>query len=154
MVFRSAYSKHVRSLSPCGCRFYKEARVVFSPDGNLSLEYMKERDRYAEIQSYKESCDVNNLVKRYENGDQTALLRNHSGVYCDLASMPKNVHEMHQLAHNVESLYQSMGADIKAAFPDSKAFSEAFSNQDKFNEFLGVVSNRKKSIKKENKPNA
>lgn len=154
MKFRSAYSGHVRSVTPAGSRFYKEARVVFSPDGNMSLEYTKERDRYIEIQSYKDSCDVNMLVKRYENGDETALLRNHSGVYCDLASMPKNVHEMHQLAHGVEALYQSMGSDIKSFYANSKEFAEAFTTQDKFNEFLGVVSKRKNTVNKEDKSDA
>lgn len=129
--------------SNSGNRYYREARVIFAPDGNMSLEYGKERDRHLEIQSYKDSTDVNQLIRRYENGDQTALLRNHSGVFCDAASLPKNIHEAHRLSRDVENLYSSMGSDIKQAYPDVASFAEAFSSRDNFNKFMTVVNSRK-----------
>lgn len=144
MKFRSAYSHNAARSTAVGSRYYNEGRVIFSPDGNMSLEVGKERDRFTEIQSYKDSCDVNMIIKRYENGDQTALLRSNSGVYCDVSSMPKNIHEAVKLSRSVESMYNSMGDDVKSFYPTLNEFTEAFSSQDKFNSF---VKNSQKVIK-------
>lgn len=129
-----------------GNRYYTEARVIFDPDGNMHLESGKERDRIAEIQSYKDSCDVNLLIKRYQNGDQTALLRDNTGVFCDLSSMPTNNHEAVKLSRNVESLYDSLGDDFKVLYPSLGDFLGAFSDQTKFDRFVNdanqVISSR------------
>lgn len=154
----SFYRKSNMKPTNPGTPIYREARVVFSPDGNMSLEYGKERNRHIEIQSYKDSCDVNNIVKRYENGDQTALLRNNTGVYCDISQMPKNIHEAVKLSRNVDNLYNSMGSDVKALYPNVQSFTEAFSDVQHFDGFLknaaSVVKNRQSKVKKELKSDA
>lgn len=136
-----------------GNPIYREARVVFSPDGNMKLEYGKERNRHNEIQSYKDSCDVNNIVRRYENGDQTALLRNNTGVYCDISQMPQNIHEAVKLSKSVDNLYNSLGSDVKQLYPDVMSFTEAFSDVAHFDGFLknaaNVVKARNSKVKKE-----
>lgn len=152
--FRKVYeTDRQASRSTCsGSRYYTESRVIFDPDGNMHLEKGKERDRVAEIQSYKDSCDVNNLIKRYQNGDAAALMRDNTGVFCDISSMPRNIHEAVKLSRDVESVYNSMGDDIKALYPTVGDFSAAFSSQSGFNEFVTnaqkVVSARADKLKK------
>lgn len=145
MRFRSPYtrSENIRS-TPVGSRYYNEGRVIFDPDGNMHLETGKERDRFIEIQSYKDSCDVNLMIKRYENGDQTALLRSNTGVYCDISSMPKNVHDAVKLSRSVETLYNSLGDDVKKIYPSVNDFTAAFSSNDNF---ISFVENSKSIIK-------
>lgn len=145
MKFLTAYSVKPKASSPVGKSEYVEAHVKYSPDGNLTLEYGKPRDRQAEINSYKESCIVSNLVKRYENGDQLALLRGNPGCFADLSQMPSNIHEAQKLSRNVETLYNSLGEDVRQSYPTLTEFTEAFSTQDKFKDF---VSNANKVIKK------
>lgn len=153
MKFKTLYSKRSGYRSCSGSPEYKEGRVKFSPDGNLSLEYGKTRNRQVEINSYKAACDVNNLVKRYENGDQLALLRNNTGVYADISELPRNIHEATKLAKDVNAIYDSMGDDVKAKYQNFDEFSSAFSSKAKFNEFLSVVSDVVKSRSvKINKP--
>lgn len=154
MMFISAFSKKPKVYTNPGNQFYNEGRVVFEPDGNMKLEVLKVRDRFVEIQSYKDSTDVNMLIKRYENGDQTALLRSNSGVFCDISSMPRNIHEAKQLYKNVENLYTSLGDDIKAAYKDPMAFAEAFTSSDKFKALVKTVSKRKSNTVKEVSDNA
>lgn len=136
MRFLTAYSPKPKASSPVGNREYVEAHVKFSPDGNLSLEYGKPRDRQTEINSYKESCIVSNLVKRYENGDQLALLRGNPGCFADLSQMPANIHEAQKLSRNVETLYNSLGDDVRANYATLAEFTEAFSTVDKFKDFV------------------
>lgn len=153
MKFLTRYDSKPFRPSNCGEREYCEGKVVFSPDGNLRLEYSdKTRDRQTEINSFAANCDVNMLVKRYENGDQTALLRSNTGVYADLSKMPKSIHEAQQLSRSIHSLYDSMGDDIKLKYGTLDEFCSAFSTKANFEEFVGFsrecVKKRADSIKK------
>lgn len=152
MRFLTRYDSKSPKPSASGSREYREGKVVFSPDGNLSLELGKVRDRQIEINSYAASCDVNMLVKRYENGDQMALLRSNTGVYADLSQMPKSIHEAQQLSRSIHSLYDSMGDDIKSRYGTLDEFCAAFSTRASFDEFVGFsrecVKKRTESIKK------
>lgn len=140
-TFRKAYDSDSQvSRSTCeGSRYYIESRVIFDPDGNMHLEAGKQRDRVAEIQSYKDSCDVNVLIKRYQNGDAAALMRDNTGVFCDISSMPRNVHEAVKLSRDVESVYNSMGDDIKSFYPTVNDFSAAFVSSSGLNQFIKNV---------------
>lgn len=151
MKFLTRYSSKPHVGSAVGSPEYQEARVVFSPDGNLSLEYGKVRNRQSEINSYADSCDVNKLVKRYENGDQLALLRDNTGVYADLSKMPKTIHEAQGLMRSIHSLYDHMGDDIKSKYGTLNDFVSAFSTKSAFDEFVGfsrdIVKKRVDSMK-------
>lgn len=155
MKFRTAYSEKKQHFSNSGSSEYTEVRVRRSPDGNISAEYGKKHDRQAEINSYKGACDVKKMIQRFEAGDQTALMRNPNGVFADLSALPKNIHEAQKLSSEVNSLYESLGDDIKARYSDVNAFCEAFSSRDKFNEFVGfagdVIKSRKEAYEKKTK---
>lgn len=142
--FFSVYS----GSTPVGSPEYYEKKVVFSPDGNMSLETGKLRNRQVELNSYKDSCDVNKIIQRYENGDQTALLRDNTGAYCDLSVLPKDIHAAKKLSRDVESLYNSMGDDVKLKFGTLEEFISAFSSKDKFNDFLSVFKERDNVVAK------
>lgn len=160
MKILSAFSSKTKASTCPGASEYVEAVVRFSPDGNMFLEHGKVRDRQSEINSYKEACDVNILIRRYENGDQLALLRDNTGAFADLSTMPKNIHEAERLSKNVNALYSSMGDDIKAKYRDVNEFLGAFSTKSNFEEFCGfaheIVKKRSESYvkKKEDKPDA
>lgn len=152
MSFRSRYSNRPVHKTCTGSPEYKEVRVKFSPDGNMSLEYGKVHNRQDEINSFKGACDVNMMIRRYENGDSLALMRNPNGAYADLSDVPENIHEMRKLARNAESIYSKMGDDIKALYPTFGEFTEAFSSVEKFEQFRKntseVIKNRKSAYEK------
>lgn len=152
MKIYSAYVSKPPSSTAVGSPEYVECTVKFSPDGNMSLERGQVKNRQAEINSYKESCIVSNLVKRYENGDQLALLRDNTGAYADLSNMPKNIHEAQKLSRSIHSLYDSMGDDIKAKYANVEEFCSAFSTKTNFDEFVSfsrdVVKQRASKVKK------
>lgn len=136
MKIYSAYSRRLTKVTTnVGSPEYVEAIVKFSPDGNMFLEYGKTKNRQDEINSYKAACDVNMLVRRYENGDQLALLRDNTGAFADLSNLPRHIHEAQALSNQVNTLYNSMGADIKARYSNVYDFLEAFSTEVKFKDF-------------------
>lgn len=56
-------------------------------DGQVRLTRMV--DLNAEIQLYKDSCDIGKIVESYLlSGDKSILLRRNDGAYIDLASIP------------------------------------------------------------------
>lgn len=136
MKILSAFSKKIPASTCVGSPEYVECTVKFAPDGNMFLESGAVRNRQAEINSYKESCIVANLIKRYENGDQLALLRDNTGSYADLSGLPKNIHEAEKLSRSIHSLYDSMGDDIKAKYGNVEEFCSAFSTKSSFDEFV------------------
>lgn len=140
MKILSAFSTKRKASTCVGSPEYTESIVRFSPDGNLFLEQGAKRNRQNEINSYKDSCDVNMMIRRYENGDQLALLRDNTGAYADLSTLPKNIHEADKLQKRINSLYDSMGDDIKAKYGSVDDFICAFSTADKFKEFCGFAS--------------
>lgn len=139
MIFLSAYSEKCKAATSSGFPEYVEKIVKFSPDGNMYLEDGSTRNRQAEINSYKASCDVNLMIKRYENGDQLALLRDNTGAYCDLSSLPKNIHDATKLRKQIGDLYSSMGDDVKVKYRNLNEFLCAFSTKGNFDEFCGFV---------------
>lgn len=154
-MFYTAYSSRREYHSNSGQAEYIEKTVRFLPDGNMELVDGKVRDRQAEIDSYKESCIVSNLIKRFENGDSLALSRGAQGAFIDITSFPKNAHEALKLNRSVETLYDSLGDDIKAKYTDLSSFCEAFSSQDKFNDFMkfsGDIIKQRKAKLKANSP--
>lgn len=146
MKFITAYSQKITYPSVVGSPEYTEKRVVFSPDGNMSLKDGRIRNRQDEINSFKEDCIVSNLIKRYENGDQMALVRGASGAYCDIREMPENIHQATKLMRNVEGVYNSLPDDVRASYSDLNSFLECFVNQEKFNGFVSKF--QKKEIPK------
>lgn len=151
MKFLTQFDKVPTKSTTVGNPEYTECRVRFSPDGNLFLEKGKKINRQIQINSYAASCDVNNIIRRYENGDQLALLRDNTGVYADLSQMPKSIHEAQRLSRNINDIYNGLGSDIKAFYPSINEFCEAFSSRSNFDEFLknsrDVVKARAEKIK-------
>lgn len=156
MVILSAFSKSkIKASTCCGTPEYTESIVRFSPDGNMYLEEGAKRNRQNEINSYKDSCDVNMMIRRYENGDQLALLRDNTGAYADLSTLPKSIHEADKLQKQITSVYNSMGDDIKAQYRTLDEFLCAFSTDSNFAEFCGfaneVVKKRAEKFKSKDK---
>lgn len=130
----SNFRKRVYSCS--GDPFVDEVAVVFDVDGNTRLEIRGKSNLYAKIQSYKDSCDVNLIMDRFAAGDQTALMRDFSGSYCDITMMPKNAHDAMRLARDVDSIYNGLGDDMKKVYSSRAAFLEAFGSSESFDAFL------------------
>lgn len=145
--FRTPYNLGITSHSSrVGSRYYHDVHLRHTPDGNMYLEKGKEHDRQAEINSYQDSCDVDKLIRRYENGDSTALIRNKGGAFVDLSSLPKTQHEAYRLSRDLELAYSELSGDLKDKFPTFSDFSKVFTDKDKLNSYLKYKSSR---VKKE-----
>lgn len=98
-----------------GSGVVKEYTAQYRQDGVLELVETGEHDLYADIQSHKDSCDLQLIINRYFNGDPAALSRV-QGVYMDVSEMPDNIHQAMQLMDNARRDFDTLPVDIKAKF--------------------------------------
>lgn len=124
MEFRSAaFQKpnvtqfHKRDLpaSDPGTPIHKLLKPKFDSHGNYELVEAGEVNIYDEIQSHAESCDINVLMKRYQNGDAAALSKV-QGTYFDATGMPKTYAEMLNTIIAAESQFNSLPLDERSKF--------------------------------------
>ncbi|QRV61667.1 internal scaffolding protein [Gokushovirinae sp.] len=84
-------------------------------DGTLTLVKDGEHNLYEEIQSHKDSTDLQLIINRYMNGDPAALARV-QGVYGDFSQIPQTMHEAYDLMRQAELDFKKLPAQIQASF--------------------------------------
>ncbi len=90
----------------------------FDKSGNYELVEAGEVNVYDEIQSHAESCDINVLMKRYANGDASALSKV-QGTYFDATGMPKTYAEMLNTLISAENQFNALPLEERAKFDHS-----------------------------------
>lgn len=80
----------------------------------------KATDLYEQIQSYRESCDLKIILKKYQNGDENAL-NQVNGVYADLTEMPIDLADAFAMAKNYESAFNGLPLYIRKEYGHNPA---------------------------------
>lgn len=94
----------------------KEIREPFvNKDGSIDVRVTGKESLQDYIQSFKDSCNVEYLVKRAVNGDIDAL-NQRSGSYGDFTEMPKTLAEAIQRVIDAQSFFDTLSPDVKAGF--------------------------------------
>ena len=119
--------------------------MIYSPihdeGGGWHLEVTGKDDLYMEIQSWKDSCDINLLMKRYVQGDTSALSRA-QGFYIDATQFPKTYAQMLQTINNAHALFDSLDLEARSQFDhDFNKFVSAMDNMEDFLSKLGIKTN-------------
>lgn len=104
-------------------RFYTEKgsqyKVIYSPvvakDGSIDLKEKEKTSLYDYIQSFKDSCDINVLLRRYAQGDSAALMKGNP-FYGDVTDMPQTYAEMLQVVIDGEDYFNKLPVDVKEKF--------------------------------------
>lgn len=91
---------------------------VFNKDGTITLVKTGEINSDDEINSYAESCSIENILARYANGDASALNR-YEPLYLDLTEFPTNYIEVMQHAINAERGFDALPVDIKSKYDNN-----------------------------------
>lgn len=84
-----------------------DGSVILTPGNEVSLD--------DEIQSHRASTDMNLILSRYMNGD-TSVLTRVQGVYADVTSAPKNMHEALAMVLRAQEDFDKLPKDIRAKF--------------------------------------
>ena len=90
-------------------------RPSIGKDGRRELIKDKKVDIYALIQSNREECEIENIIRRAVMGDYNALNQS-NGVYADITGMPKSIAEAQQLVINLKESFEKLPKEIRAKF--------------------------------------
>lgn len=81
-------------------------------DGEVQVVEAGTHDLYAEIQSYAASCDMQQIVSRYMQGDVSVLSRV-QGMYADVTEFPSTPHEALDLMRQTEAIFDKLPKEVK-----------------------------------------
>lgn len=132
-----------RKAIPCGKRIRVEHALRYDEYGNKYLAEVGTFDQYAFIQSFAASCDINEIVRRATPEQMAAFGK---GVYADVSTLPKTLADSYKILHDAESVYHSLGDDIKAQYGDYLTFLNSFGTLQGVSEFLAKLPNHSANV--------
>lgn len=103
--------------SNAGNRMEPHYIEVYDENGHPSLRQDGETDTYAQIQSYKNDCDIHVLLARYAAGD-TSVMRS-GGVYMDATQLPSSMHEFFNLMTEQREKFNQLPLEVREKFGHS-----------------------------------
>lgn len=109
-----------RKTVPIGDKLRQTYVAVYDQKHNRQFYRDKVIDQYARIQSFKDECLIENIIKRYAGGDLSVLNRS-QGMYGDFTAFPSDPRSAHDLIMRAKEVYDSVPEEEK-----SKAFDGSF----------------------------
>ena len=106
-----------------------EYEIDLTEDGEIDI--------FDAIQELSDYVDIDNIVKRYNNGE-IDVLEKVQGFYGDITEVPKTYAEALQRIADSEKVFMSLPVDVRAKFGHSFSEFLAASNDVDFLERLGV----------------
>lgn len=98
-----------------GSRYHIEYDTVVLPDGRIELVENGKTDIQEYIDSFSESCSIENIVAMCAAGDTSALSKR-QGQYIDTSDMPKTFRDVLDIVIRGENQFEALPADVKAKF--------------------------------------
>ena len=103
------------------CPGEKEA-LIYSPsvdnEGRITLEVTGKRNIPEFIDSFRDSCDINNIVARFNAGDVSALSRS-QGAFFDATELPHSYAEMLNVVINAEATFNQLPLEVRERFENN-----------------------------------
>lgn len=136
MKFPTQYDKFERTHCSSGSGVKKRFSPTFDDEGKFSLVESGEVNVYEEIQSHRDSVDINVLLLKYLDGD-TAALERVQGMYGDFSNMPNSYAGILNTMTKSRAIFDSLPADIRSNFDNSfEQFISSMDNPDIFNQLV------------------
>lgn len=114
-MFSNALSKTERVFCSSGDRYHITYTGQYNEDGTVTLVETGKDDLYSFIQSFADSCDLNNILRRYASGE-VDVLNKVQGTFGDFTEMPSSYAEMLNIMSNSKNVWDSLPVEIRANF--------------------------------------
>ena len=137
MQFKTQYDPRDRVETCPGSPEHITYAGHYDEKGRVVLEESGRENIYDFIQSHAESCDIHVLMKRYQNGDVSALSQA-QGFYGDVLDFPKTYAEALNHFNEMERKFMSLPVDIREKFGNSFSEFLAASGEPDFLDRLGI----------------
>ena len=122
LAFQNQYQRRFdnpqRFRTVCGDREAVTYQPVYDRKGIWHLEETGKENRYLDIQSHADSCDINVIMARYRNGE-VDVLNQIQGTYGDFSNVPTNYADLMNAKIKAENLFMSLAADVREKYNNS-----------------------------------
>ena len=116
MKFKTSFTcREDRFKCPTGQKTEMRHSPSIKKDGRRELIRDREVDIYNLIQSHREECEIENIIRRAIEGDYNAL-NAVNGVYADITNCPSSIAEAQQYIINAKAEFDKLPKDIKSKF--------------------------------------
>lgn len=115
-LFNTKYDDIVILPTEPGCPVIDNFRYEYDRDtGVKTLVRDGSTNVYNYIQAHCDSADINNIVARYNNGDNNAL-NEVNGFYMDVKDIPDNIADLKNYILRTDELFNKLPVEIKEKF--------------------------------------
>lgn len=104
-----------RTFCPTGEKIEYRHRADMKENGRRELIKDKAVAIYDLIQSHREECEIENIIRRAVEGDYTALNASNP-LYTDITNCPSSIAEAQQFIINAKEDFDKLPKEIKAKF--------------------------------------
>lgn len=116
MEFRTQYDRLEQPIyTNPGEQFHQTLRARFDDKGNYELVKDEVIDVQAQIDSWKDSVDLNLILQRYSNGD-TSALEKYQASYGDFTGLPKNMIDAMNFFNDGKDVFDHLPLDVREKF--------------------------------------
>ena len=118
-MFRNQYTPHDRFLTTPG----DTEKKVYSPhwreDGNLELVETGSINIYDEIQSHRDSVDINVLLAKYAKTGDISILNKVTSQYMDVSGLPTSIAGFYNLLEDGRRIFDGLSVEQKSQYNNS-----------------------------------
>lgn len=119
LTYFDRLEKHSAFYSPTGNGTIEEYQLKYDKEsGSEILVKIGIRNTQEEIQSFRESCNITNIIERFVNGE-VDILNQVDGVYGDFTNTPTSFAEYFNKVKEAEKIFESLPDEIKDKFDNS-----------------------------------
>lgn len=119
MKFLKTYEEVKFPANSAGNEFEITYVQRYKDDGTPYLQESGVQNNVEKIKSYKDICNYEKLIRRYEmTGDSTILMRS-SGVYADMADMPEDLISAYDMISRAEKVFDKLPVETKREYGNS-----------------------------------
>ena len=118
-MFRTQYTEHDRFLTTPGDTVKKVYSPRWREDGNLELVETGSINIYDEIQSHRDSVDINVLLAKYAKTGDVSILNKVTSQYMDVSGLPTSIAGFYNLLEDGRRLFDGLSVEQKSKYNNS-----------------------------------
>lgn len=115
MKIITQYDSRPRFYTSIGNPIVENFTGRYDQNGDLQLVCTGIENLYEKIQAEAAACDMDNILRRFANGDITVLSQS-QGVYADVADVPMHFTDALNMVRSVEDAFNQMSAEEREKY--------------------------------------
>lgn len=123
--------------APAGIKEKVIFGIKYEDDGSKTVVVKGMEDIYRKAQEAKESVDINNIIRRFTNGDPFALNKVKT-MYGDFTNTPKDIVSMMALINERKEAFMQLPLEVREAYNHDPEQFLADAGSEKFNKLMDI----------------